>query len=258
MLLIALAASACSSKRSAVVSHPSFCTQFPTATCIVVHNGRFTVAAGSRAVQSARAVGISLPTDVTRALGHIGSLLPGPSTSIGIVAGTAVIPETGDNGFTNPTTGGVTIILDPQSRIPYSQTLETWLPRALSHEVDHSVRVLGGPGFGTTLLEYLVSEGLADAFDVQAWSGPTNPWDGVLTPTEETALWRQAQSALTVSGVPVYDKWFFGGAGIPRWSGFTIGYHIVQSYLARHQRATAASIVHEPASSILAGSGYAP
>jgi uncharacterized protein YjaZ len=45
-----------------------------------------------------------------------------------------------------------------------------------------------------------------------------------------------------------YDRWFFGfDPDIPRWTGYTLGYHLVAEYQARAGR-SAAELVHTPAS----------
>jgi Predicted Zn-dependent protease (DUF2268) len=248
---------ACSSGNSpSSAPRTGLCAQIPSATCITADGHRFTVAIGQQAIRSATAAGVSLPEVVTAALNHIGALLPGSTTQIGIILGTQVIPEIGVTGFTDPSSGEITITLDPHSQIPYKQTLLEWVPDTLSHEIDHAVRIEGGPGFGNTLEEALISEGLATAFDEEAWPNLHDPWaDAVMVP-QEAALWQRAQSDLALSGRQVYDEWFFGIGGIPRWTGFTIGYHIVRDYLSRHPNMTAASLIDEPATATVAGSGY--
>jgi uncharacterized protein YjaZ len=42
-------------------------------------------------------------------------------------------------------------------------TFDLWFPRDMAHEVNHSVRILGGPGFGITLLPQIITEGIATA-----------------------------------------------------------------------------------------------
>jgi uncharacterized protein YjaZ len=220
--------------------------------------GRFTVGFDPRATRSADATGASLVSDVTKDLTRIAALLPGPSTVIIIEQTTNVTPETGELGYTDPTTGQVLIQLDPKSQTTFSETLAVWLPEALAHEVHHSVRTLTGPGFGNTLGEFLMSEGMASAFFHQAFPGTNAPWDIALTPVQEHALWDQAQPLLTQGGLAVYSQWFYGGDGVPKWAGFTIGYHIAEDYIRRHPGASGASLVDTPAATILAGSSYAP
>jgi uncharacterized protein YjaZ len=208
--------------------------------------------------RSADATGVSLVSDVTRDLRRIAALLPGPSTVIIIEQTANVIPETGELGYTDPTTGQVLIQLDPNSETPFSKTLAVWLPEALAHEVHHSVRTRTGPGFGNTLGEYLVSEGMASAFFHQAFPGTDAPWDNALTSVQEHALWDRAQPLLTHGGLSVYSQWFYGGDGVSKWAGFTIGYHTAEDYIQHHPGTSAASLVDAPSGTILAGSGYAP
>lgn len=258
LVMTALACSSTSVSSTAQVSRSSFCAQNPGATCLDIDHSRFVVGIGPQVETTAKAAGVPIDGVVTNALDHIAALLPGPATDIGIAVGTQVIPELGVTGYTSPTNGKIYILVDPHSQIPYSQTLRVWLPAALSHEVNHSVRILAGPGFGPTLAESLVTEGLATAFDSQAWHGLAEPWMNAISPAQEAALWQRMKQSLNTAGVTVYDQWFFGSSDIPRWTGFTIGYHIVSDYLKRHPRDSAASIADVPANSIITGSGYSP
>ena len=271
-VLLAVALSGCASGAPTATAHgttpqPLVCAQLsPTLTCSYVGIGRFTVADigrfkvgfDPRVTRSADATGVSLIGDVTKALTRIAALLPGPSTVIIIEQTANVTPETGELGYTDPTTGQVLIQLDPSSQTTFSETLAVWLPEALAHEIHHSVRTLTGPGFGTTLGAFLVSEGMASAFFHQAFPGTDAPWDKALTPVQEHTLWKQAQPLLTQGGLPVYSQWFYGGNGVPKWAGFTIGYHIAEEYIQHHPGTSAASLVDAPAATILAGSAYAP
>jgi len=271
-VLLAVALSACASGAPTATTHgtspePLVCAQLsPTLTCsyvgigrfTVVHIGRFTVGFDPRVARSANATGVSLISDVTKDLQRIAALLPGPSTVIVIEQTTNVTPETGELGYTDPTTGQVLIQLDPISQVSFSETLAVWLPEALAHEIHHSVRTLTGPGFGNTLGEFLVSEGMASAFRHQAFPGTDAPWDKALAPAQEHALWNQAQPLLTQGGLTVYSQWFYGGDGVPKWAGFTIGYHIAKDYIQHHPGSSAASLVDVPAATILADSNYAP
>jgi Predicted Zn-dependent protease (DUF2268) len=271
VLLVALL-SACASSTPTATAHratpePLVCARLsPALTCsyvgigrfTVVDIGRFTVGFDPLVTRSADATSVSLVSDVTKDLTRIAALLPGPSTVIIIEQTANVIPETGELGYTDPATGQVLIQLDPISQVSFSETLAVWLPEALAHEIHHSVRILTGPGFGNTLGEFLVSEGMASAFFHQAFPGTDALWDNALTRVQEHALWNQAQPLLTQGGLPVYSQWFYGGDGVPKWAGFTIGYHIAQDYIQHHPGTSAASLVDTPATTILARSSYAP
>jgi Predicted Zn-dependent protease (DUF2268) len=271
-VLLALVLSACATRAPTVTAHvttpePTVCGQIsPTLTCsyvgigrfTVIHLGRFTVGFDPSATRSADAIGVSLTSDVTRDLTRIAALLPGRSTVIIIEQSANVTPQTGELGYTDPTTGQVLIQLDPRSQVPFSETLAVWLPEALAHEIHHSVRTLAGPGFGTTLGEFFVSEGMASAFFHQAFPGTNAPWDNALSVVQEHTLWDRAKLLLNQTGLQDYEQWFYGGDGVPEWAGFTIGYHIAEDYIQHHPGTTAASLVATPAATILGGTTYAP
>jgi len=254
--LTAVVLAACgSAARTSTVREPDFCRDSqPLAACVVADRGRFTVAIGPSLISPTTTAGVSLTATVTRDLTRIGRLLPGPAADIRLDAGAQVIPGTGVMGYTRAS-GLVTATLDThESPTALRRTLRAWLLVALSHEVDHSVRILAGPGFGTSLLDQIVSEGVASAFDIEVQPNIDLPWTHALTARQEQEMWHRARPQLNLAGL--YDQWFFGGNGVPHWAAFQIGYHIARDYLARHPRSTAASIVNTPAAVILAGSHY--
>jgi uncharacterized protein YjaZ len=144
----------------------------------------------------------------------------------------------------------------PPGRAELGEVGQLWFPRDLAHEVNHAVRIRKGPGFGPTLLPQLISEGIATAFDQVAFSGPVDPWTHAITPAQECALWKKAKPQLGYTGL--YDAWMFGSYGIPHWTGFTIGYHIVNDYRHYHPGVSWETLTLTSAATILAGSHYQP
>jgi hypothetical protein len=250
---LVLVVAACTSSPSLAVHRATaHAGRGPVTESFVGH--RFTLRFSAQAVENG---GSRLPQVVGRALGRINALLPGPPTAITMSYNSSqVIPQTGTDGFTNPGTGDITIWFRPTPQASLNKILRLWLPRTLSHEVDHSVRILAGPGCGPTLLENLVCEGISSAFDMSAFPGTPNPWDRAISRTQECALWNQAQPLLGQFGL--YDAWMFGQPGIPHWTGFTIGYDIVTDYRQRHPDRSWSAITAASAATILAGSDYQP
>jgi uncharacterized protein YjaZ len=151
----------------------------------------------------------------------------------------------------------VTISLDPRPRPGLSRSIRTWLPQTILHELHHSARIVDGPGYGSALLEAMVSEGLADAFAQQALNTPRPPWEHAFGPDRERQLWHRAENSLSVLDFPdVHARWFFGSGDLPRWTGYTIGDHIVRDYLKRHPKVQPGQLVHADAWRILHCSGY--
>jgi hypothetical protein len=186
--LLALAAAGCSGHAS-VSAHraptrrptPASATASPSASASAsmtehVARDRFTVVLGGQALQAAEAAGINLPVLVSRALGHINALLPGPKTTITVnyAPPGKLIPQTGTAGFTD-LTGHIAIVFGPTRHVSVGEAVTIWLSRTLSHEVDHSVRILAGPGIGPTLLPQIISEGISSVFDEAAFPGPPKP-----------------------------------------------------------------------------------
>jgi hypothetical protein len=262
---LALAAAGCGSSASSApqarpdaspADHPATARAAPGLVTERLARGRFTVTFTAQALEMASAGGASLPQVVAHALARINALLPGPPTAITVLyTGSAVIPQTGTYGLTNAD-GRITIGFLPTAQASLGTIMTLWLPRTLSHEVDHSVRFLAGPGYGPSLLEQIISEGISSAFDTAAFPGTADPWDRAISPGQECALWKQARPLLSQTGL--YDQWFLGGGGIPNWAGFTIGYDIVTSYRQRHPDASWPAITTARAATILAGSGYQP
>jgi predicted Zn-dependent protease DUF2268 len=107
------------------------------------------------------------------------------------------IPEIGVGGSTSPQDGNVYVSIDdtPPGGLPAA--LRTWVPATLAHELHHSSRVRTGPGYGSTLGEALVTEGLADFFAAEVFPRtPLPPWDHALSAAQEQALWERAQPDL--------------------------------------------------------------
>lgn len=222
-----------------------------------VANGRFSVFYGVDAIAYAKSVQRDLPHIVETSLQHIDHLLPGPRATVIIQVCDAPIAETGTCGLTSGTGLVSEVGFAATPGITIETALDTWLPRTLAHEVHQEVRSQSSTG-RRTLLADLVLEGTADVFDNQAFPGEANPWDLAITPSQEHALWAQAQLSLTSVGL--YQDWMFGDSsmGIPHWAGFTIGYHIAADYLLRHQATTTSTLATLPAASILAGRDYSP
>jgi hypothetical protein len=218
---------------------------------------RFGVLLSTPARQLASSAGVSLPRLVASALNHINALLPGPPTVIVVQTGNSsrLIPQAGTNGFTRPS-GQVILQVGRTAQSTLGRTLHLWLPRDLAHEVNHSVRILDETEFGTTLLQQTISEGIATAFDQAAFPGPPDPWTRAITPAQECALWQKVKPQLGATNL--YNLWMFGGPGVPHWTAFTIGYHIVNDYRNHHQNVSWAQLTAASATAILAASHYQP
>ncbi len=120
------------------------------------------------------------------------------------------------------------------------------LPRVLAHELHHAAR-WHGPGYGRHLLAAMVSEGLADQFALELFGGPRPPWLSALTAGQALKLWGRANRQLEKKDYS-HSRWFHGThTAIPNWSAYTLGFMMVDRYMAAHPAETAASLATQSA-----------
>jgi hypothetical protein len=214
----------------------------------------FTVVVSDDVERVSREAGVDLEGLVAESARRAFELLPhrGRVSIYVALDASRSIPETGVGGFTDPSTGTVSIWIDGTPPGGLKAALQTWVPATLAHELHHSSRVRMGPGYGSTLAEALVTEGLADHFVSEAFpETPPQQWDNALSQDRESDVWRKAQSVLEDPDGYDHSAWFFGSGDLPRWSGYTLGYRIVDAYLGDERSASsavdvAASTVIEP------------
>lgn len=142
---------------------------------------------------------------------------------------------------------GATVDISIDTSFPdWEGLLAARLPAIVAHELHH-VRRWRGPGYGGTLLQAMVSEGLADHFAVELLGAPVPPWSDAF-PRDQTAPLLELARPQFDSTSYDHAYWFFGpNPPLPRWTGYTLGFRIVEDYLAAHPGATAGGLVDTPA-----------
>lgn len=140
------------------------------------------------------------------------------------------IPDWGVGGHA-PAPGLIEITLNPDRFDP------DLLIRTLVHEMHHLIR-WDGPGYGKSLGEALVSEGLAGHFVLQVLRGKPDPWDSI---TPSAGLARRAMAEWSRLH---YDhaEWFFGKGKVRKWTGYGLGHRLVAEHLAQNDGADAVSL----------------
>lgn len=121
--------------------------------------------------------------------------------------------------------------------------------RHIVHEVHHCLR-MAGPGYGWSLGEALISEGLAGQFVRHVLGSEPEPWERALSLDEL----RAAPVDLSELEATYYDHsaWFFGTGDKPRWLGYALGYQMVECWLNSVGEVDADTWANVPASDILA------
>ncbi len=127
-----------------------------------------------------------------------------------------------------------------------ARILRERLAGTVAHEAHHVMR-FRGPGYGTTLLESMISEGLADHFAVELLGVDLPPWSRAFA-EEETETFLGLARPLFDSSSFDFDAWFFGTrSDLPRWVGYTLGYRLVEAYQSQNPGRSAAQLVNTPA-----------
>jgi len=200
-----------------------------------------------------------------RALQQDASLLSGPATTVYLLPWPASTPFPELNAVTGYSGIGA-FMLKLWEPAPSARTATTiaaqwarYIPAMVAHEELEVVRYdrIGFQTAYATLLAYMVTDGMADSF-ATAQTHLHLSWDDVLTAQQEQWIWRQIQPKLASGSLAEQDVVMFGDEtqGLPPDTGYTIGFHIVQGYLARHPDTSFATLAGLDTQSIFAGSGY--
>ena len=198
------------------------------------------------------AVTREIESDVRQVMSRVQALIPAYDLTIHVALSDAstkssIVPQIGVGG--HPVgTDAVWMYMDPGNPNFKPQSVGWGLP----HEIHHAIR-LRMPGWHWSLLESMVMEGLADHFLVEVVGGEPGPWDRSLTEEQihEQLIRVKPLLRLNVASYPAfvetYEKpWLFGRSGtdpIPHWTGYTLGWRIVENYLRAHPDARASTLV---------------
>lgn len=92
------------------------------------------------------------------------------------------------------------------------------------------------PGYGTTLFDMMVSEGLANHFGTEINSDKQPMWTNSLSNEDLKKYLDMAKPNFDITVYPdVFYKWFRGSTPeIPMWAGYNIAYHIISEYLKKN------------------------
>lgn len=141
-----------------------------------------------------------------------------------------VIPEIGLVGYAYRS-NLFSLTVDPSNPNFVTSLNNGTLKRQLIHEAHHCLR-MAGPGYGRTLGEVLISEGLAGQFVSHLLRSEPEPWECAID--LKTLL--STPSPYRVLNTRDYDHaaWFFGTTtDYPRWLGYSLGYQLVGHWIAQ-------------------------
>ena len=142
------------------------------------------------------------------------------------------IPAWGIGGYA-PAPGLIEITLDPDR---FAADL---FIRTLVHEFHHLIR-WDGPGYGKSLGEALVSEGLAGHFTQHVLGGDPDPWDATRPAAGAARAAMNEWARLDYN----HAHWFFGAGDLRKWSGYGLGHMLVAEHLSRFPDQDAVTLAH--------------
>lgn len=158
------------------------------------------------------------------------------------------IPETGVGGYA-PLPYILYISIDP-SFLNLDKILEKEIVSALVHELHHCAR-WHTIGQDQTLFDAIVSEGLADHFDIEINGGEPRPWSVALNEEQLKKINDLAKKEFTCATYN-HSEWFFGTneGKIPRWAGYSLGFSIVADFFKKTNK-KASEVVSMPSKHFL-------
>lgn len=180
-----------------------------------------------------------LNTCLTETYAKASVLMNLPSLDIIVKAGMQVIPEKGHLGY-SPEPGIVYITVDPKN-LSFCSNHNNSLERMFAHELHHAAR-WAGPGYGFTLGEAIVSEGLAGHFTLELFGGEPEPWESLNEVEIQSHILRTRKDWDRTD----YDHnaWFYGTSNLPRWLGYTVGFNLVTRFLLANPHLRASTLTN--------------
>lgn len=138
-----------------------------------------------------------------------------------------VIPETGE-GANASGADLIQITIDPtRNNNKIDDMIKRIIPLTVYHELNHLARLKFIGHINKTLLDSIISEGLANVFAEEMWSEFKAPW-GKHTYKEIKSFVEPLKKEKNKKKYS-HDEWFFGSGEKPRWIGYKLGSYIIQS-----------------------------
>lgn len=187
--------------------------------------------------------------------GKAGSVLSVPLVNISIYPNSNfTIPETGEGGYT-PSKDWFHIYIDPsKNQRQLAAIIETFIPGTVYHEMNHIAR-WQNTGYGSSLSEAIISEGLAIVFAKEQWEKSKNPWADFSEKEIDCLLDIVRKRNKKNDRRYNHGEWFLGTGKLPRWSGYKLGAYVVGSFRNKNTKMPWNKIMKLSAEKIIKESG---
>ena len=129
------------------------------------------------------------------------------------------------------------------------KSIDTELRRILLHELNHVFRNNEVPDTFYTLFAAIISEGIADYFEITITGQDPHIWS---TAIPETQLRDYIELMKYSAWDKKYDqeRWFYGTEDLPQHLGYSMGFMLVEQYLQKHPNTTIFDLSRKPANRI--------
>ena len=144
-----------------------------------------------------------------------------------------IIPHLGIGGLAYERTTVLIVIYF--GNIYLDKTIESELKRILLHELNHVIRKRETLNPFSTLFRAIISEGIADQFELAVTGERPQRWSTALTEKQyEECLKLMKENPW--NNKFDHSRWFFGRGDLPRWAGYSIGFRLVGDLLKGHPK----------------------
>ena len=195
---------------------------------------------------------IEIISGIRKIIADIQALIPSDSISINLSISNNVIPLWGVGGQTK-SDHSIDFFYDPL----HPNFNVEYIYCGLVHELMHVSR-LRMPGWELTLLECMITEGLADHFSNEVLGCCQPAWTMALSKEQIKEILVKSESVLYIRhenwndefNENYFNPWMFGTNGedpIPAWAGYSIGWKLVEDYIDSYPDKKVSDLVWLPA-----------
>jgi len=190
---------------------------------------------------------------VTEAIKKCSNVLPGGITGIFVFPTFSQFVKeemSGTTGYT-PWLNTILIFINPAS-LQWDKALG----ETVGHEFNHAVFLRDKKC--TTLLDSIIFEGLAEHFREQIIGGGQAPWTKIFELNQAMVIFSKMKLAnlLQSTDPEIRRGVFFGNEKYICWTGYTIGYYIVKSFLKNNPNLGWKEIMNRQLKDIFSGSSF--
>jgi uncharacterized protein YjaZ len=120
--------------------------------------------------------------------------------------------------------------------IDFDSYTQESLKQTIAHEWSHLVFYRNNPQHQYTLVDHMITEGLAEVFREEIVGGKASPWASSLDKEKAQKIFKTLKQKLNTKSKKIYQKVFFGDKDYKRWTGYSIGYRLVKGFREKYPK----------------------